>query len=100
MSAFHTLTVMSALHVTTIVAGYASAVAIGTLGLARRRQLRHAWILLLVPVYWGALSLAAWRALWQLLRDPYRWEKTAHGLSRRSKLFRLAQRRLIQERSL
>jgi cellulose synthase/poly-beta-1,6-N-acetylglucosamine synthase-like glycosyltransferase len=80
------------LHVTTIVAGYASAVAIGTLGLARRRQLRHAWILPLVPVYWGALSLAAWRALWQLLRDPYRWEKTAHGLSRRSKPFRLAQR--------
>jgi hypothetical protein len=80
------------LHITTIVAGYASAVAIGTLGLARRRQLRHAWILLFVPVYWGVLSLAAWRALWQLLRDPYRWEKTAHGVSRRSKLFRMAQR--------
>lgn len=83
------------LHATTIVAGYASAVLIGMLGLKRRRQLRHAWILALVPIYWSLLSLAAWRALWQLLRDPYRWEKTAHGLSRRSKLFRLAQRGLV-----
>jgi hypothetical protein len=32
------------------------------------------------------LSLAAWRALFQLLRDPYRWEKTEHGLARTSRL--------------
>lgn len=83
------------LHLTAIAAGYLSAIAIGTVGLARRRQLRHAWILLLAPVYWMALSLAAWRALWQLLRDPYRWEKTAHGMSRRSKALRLAQNRVI-----
>jgi glycosyltransferase XagB len=27
------------------------------------------------------LSAAAYRALWQLLRDPFLWEKTPHGLS-------------------
>jgi hypothetical protein len=32
------------------------------------------------------LSLAAWRALLQLVRDPYHWEKTEHGLARTSQL--------------
>ena len=37
--------------------------------------------LMLVPVYWIAMSWAAWRALWQLQREPSKWEKTPHGLS-------------------
>jgi glycosyltransferase XagB len=32
--------------------------------------------------YWVLLSAAAYRALWQLLRNPFLWEKTPHGLSR------------------
>ena len=71
------------LHLITIIAGFASTIAIGLTGLARRGQLRHGWILLLTPLYWGCLSIAAWRALIQLLSNPYRWEKTEHGLSRR-----------------
>jgi len=31
--------------------------------------------------YWVMISAAAYRALWQLLRDPFHWEKTEHGLS-------------------
>ncbi|MGA8612245.1 MAG: glycosyltransferase family 2 protein [Xanthobacteraceae bacterium] len=31
--------------------------------------------------YWVLISLASYRALWQLLRDPFLWEKTEHGLS-------------------
>lgn len=31
------------------------------------------------PIYWLLISLAAYRALWQLIRDPFRWEKTPHG---------------------
>jgi cellulose synthase/poly-beta-1,6-N-acetylglucosamine synthase-like glycosyltransferase len=31
--------------------------------------------------YWVLLSVAAYRALWQLLRNPFLWEKTPHGLS-------------------
>ena len=27
--------------------------------------------------YWVMISIAAYRALWQLLRDPFYWEKTA-----------------------
>jgi glycosyltransferase XagB len=52
------------------------------MSLARRGQLRQGWILALTPVYWACLSMAAWRALYQLLTEPYRWEKTEHGLSR------------------
>lgn len=37
------------------------------------------WItFLLTPVYWVLISLAAWRALWKLYREPYHWEKTHH----------------------
>ncbi len=31
-----------------------------------------------IPIYWVLISLAAWRALWQLVRRPHLWEKTPH----------------------
>jgi glycosyltransferase XagB len=34
--------------------------------------------------YWVLISVAAYRGLWQLIRDPFFWEKTQHGLSRHS----------------
>ena len=37
--------------------------------------------LLLMPIYWMMMSLAAIRALAQLLVSPWHWEKTTHGLS-------------------
>jgi hypothetical protein len=69
----------------TLLAGYLISAALGLIGLARRRLLGCAWVLLLIPVYWLLLSLAAWRALLQFLCDPYRWEKTEHGLARTSR---------------
>jgi cellulose synthase/poly-beta-1,6-N-acetylglucosamine synthase-like glycosyltransferase len=45
---------------------------------------RHGWRIaayaLLNPFYWFLHSFAAWRALYQLIRSPFRWEKTPHGL--------------------
>jgi len=35
---------------------------------------------LLVPLYWLLMSVAALRALIQLITDPSHWEKTEHGL--------------------
>lgn len=69
------------LHALAIAAGYASTVMIGLMGLARRRQLRRSWVLIFTPIYWALLSVAAWRALYQLFKEPYRWEKTEHGLA-------------------
>src|SRR4051794_3839998 len=50
----------------TLVAGYLISALLGLIGLARRRLLGCAWVLLLIPLYWLLLSLAAWRALFQL----------------------------------
>jgi cellulose synthase/poly-beta-1,6-N-acetylglucosamine synthase-like glycosyltransferase len=72
---------LAPLHIATVTAGFASTVLIGLMGLARRGRLRSGWILAATPFYWACLSIAAWRALWQLWRDPYRWEKTEHGLT-------------------
>jgi cellulose synthase/poly-beta-1,6-N-acetylglucosamine synthase-like glycosyltransferase len=81
-----TVQVLFGFGAVTLVSGYLISAALGLIGLARRRLLGCAWVLLLMPVYWLLLSLAAWRALFQLLRDPYRWEKTEHGLARTSRL--------------
>ncbi len=48
---------------------------------------RRGWVdlspyALLVPFYWLLISAAAYRALWQLVRNPWHWEKTPHGTSR------------------
>ncbi len=69
-----------------LLTGYASTIAPNAVGLRRRRLFAHAWVLALTPVYWLLLSLAAWRALFQLIYDPQRWEKTEHGLARTSRL--------------
>ena len=34
--------------------------------------------ILAVPPYWALLSIAAWRALYQIFRTPHQWEKTPH----------------------
>ncbi|MET0707871.1 MAG: glycosyltransferase family 2 protein [Tardiphaga sp.] len=64
-------------------AGIASTVTLGLLGLSRRSRLREGWILLLTAPYWFCLSIAAWRAVFQYIWNPYHWEKTEHGVARR-----------------
>ena len=46
----------------------------------KKRQLKLLPLIPLMPIYWLGISLATWRALWQFMWDPYRWEKTKHGL--------------------
>ena len=36
---------------------------------------------LLSPIYWVLMSIASWKALWQLIVRPHYWEKTVHGLN-------------------
>jgi glycosyltransferase XagB len=35
---------------------------------------------LMMPLYWLMMSMAAIKALWQLVLNPFHWEKTQHGL--------------------
>ena len=60
-----------------LIAGYLSAVALGRAALRHRRHSIGAWIWW-VPVYWLAISIAAYRAIFQLVAAPYHWEKTEH----------------------
>jgi cellulose synthase/poly-beta-1,6-N-acetylglucosamine synthase-like glycosyltransferase len=51
--------------------------------------IRRGWLDLIpysltVLGYWVLISIAAYKGLWQLLRDPFYWEKTQHGVSRYS----------------
>ncbi len=62
--------VLAALCGGALVAGYLTSATLGLIGLKRRGLLRQAWVLLLMPLHWLLLSVAAWRALWQLVRDP------------------------------
>ena len=64
-----------------VVVGYLTSAFLGWLGLLGRGLLSTARILLLTPLHWLLLSLAAWRALYQLVFAPYAWEKTEHGLA-------------------
>ncbi|HEX2016975.1 MAG TPA: glycosyltransferase [Solirubrobacteraceae bacterium] len=40
---------------------------------------------LLSPLYWGLMSIAAWKGFLQLFYRPFYWEKTVHGLDTESR---------------
>ncbi len=61
-----------------IACGYLSFLLLGWRTLALREKLGFWKIVLFTPVYWTMMSLAAWRAAWQLWRTPHLWEKTPH----------------------
>ena len=61
-------------------AGNFAFVYLGALGCYRRRYWDLVKYALLMPFYWLFMSYSAWRAFFQFFGDPYRWEKTKHGL--------------------
>jgi cellulose synthase/poly-beta-1,6-N-acetylglucosamine synthase-like glycosyltransferase len=88
--------ILAALYGINIAIGYLTSAFIGWHGLRRRGQTAVARVLFLTPLHWLLLSLAAWRALYQLLFAPYRWEKTEHGLARTSQRSTKLLRALLQ----
>ncbi|MFN8052144.1 MAG: glycosyltransferase [Acidimicrobiales bacterium] len=64
-----------------LVAGNLSMIYLGVITLLQTR--RHDHLLgaaLLSPLYWVLISIAAVRAVVQLVIDPFHWEKTQHGI--------------------
>lgn len=61
-----------------LVIGYLSAMLVGAVAVVKRGRLRLVFTALSMPVYWLLISVAAYRALLQLVRTPYLWEKTDH----------------------
>ncbi|HBF33388.1 TPA: glycosyl transferase [Candidatus Sumerlaeota bacterium] len=54
---------------------------LGMLGCCARRYYDLVKWALLLPPYWAMVSIASWKAAWQLIVKPHYWEKTKHGLS-------------------
>jgi hypothetical protein len=64
-----------------LVTGYLAAMALGLVAVRRRAHFELVKQIPLMPVYWLAISLAAYRALWKFVTARFHWEKTEHGLA-------------------
>ncbi len=49
------------------------------IGVAKKEQWTLMKFVLLIPIYWLMISVAAFIALYQLIFKPHYWEKTVHG---------------------
>ena len=72
--------IVGAIALANLVLGYLAAIVVGVVSV-RRRGHRLTLSALFMPLYWLLISVAAYRALWQLYQDPHLWEKTPHGMS-------------------
>ena len=61
--------------------GFLASMALSLIAL-RQTGLRFIAQIPFLPVYWLMISFAAYRALFQLVIDPFHWEKTEHGVSK------------------
>jgi cellulose synthase/poly-beta-1,6-N-acetylglucosamine synthase-like glycosyltransferase len=64
--------------VASIVIGYGAFLGLGHVTLSRHERRQFWKVALLMPAYWLLLSVAAWRALYELYRRPHQWNKTRH----------------------
>ena len=64
------------------IAGLLATFAPALAGIARRRLWRLLPWMLLLPLYQVLVSVAAYRALWELVRAPHQWNKTQHGTAK------------------
>lgn len=48
----------------------------------KRKQYDAVPCAIVMPIYWALISIASWRGLIQLIRKPFYWDKTSHGLSK------------------
>jgi glycosyltransferase XagB len=65
-----------------LLAGNGALVFLNMLAPIRRGWLEHIPYSLTAFGYWMIISVATYRGLWQLLRNPFYWEKTQHGVSK------------------
>ncbi len=72
---------VTAFNTFSLIFGNTTMIILSLMSVRRRRQWSLAGYAVFNPVFWLLHSVAAWRALWQMLRTPSEWEKTPHGLS-------------------
>jgi glycosyltransferase XagB len=52
------------------------------MGAYKRGYYRLLFYAFTAPAYWALMSIAAYKGLWQLVHNPFYWEKTQHGISK------------------
>lgn len=70
---------LTAADVSLLAIGWLGATAAAAVGVRRAGGELRMRDLLMMPLYWPLLSLAAAHALWQLVRCPHHWDKTRHA---------------------
>lgn len=66
------------------VAGNTLMVYVNMLAVFKRRYYELILFALFNPLYWLMHSISAYKGLWQLVYNPFFWEKTNHGLTKMS----------------
>lgn len=75
-------TLAQALYMGLFICGLGVMLHSGAEALHRKRLSGWHLTIATMPLYWLLASVAAWLAIWQLLFNPFHWNKTVHGLSR------------------
>jgi cellulose synthase/poly-beta-1,6-N-acetylglucosamine synthase-like glycosyltransferase len=61
-----------------ILGSYATFLVLGTAAMIEHEKRQIGWRWIMVPFYWMLVSLAAWRAVFELRSNPFFWHKTPH----------------------
>lgn len=69
------------LSVVNLLAGNGIFIYLNLVGAFKRKNFRLIPWGVTIPVYWLMMSVAGYKGLWQLIHDPFFWEKTEHGLT-------------------
>ncbi|MBB3315080.1 cellulose synthase/poly-beta-1,6-N-acetylglucosamine synthase-like glycosyltransferase [Rhizobium sp. BK181] len=66
------------LDLANMAASYGLFLLLGSVVMLREEKRSVGWRWLYVPLYWMMISVASWRALFELPRKPFFWDKTPH----------------------
>ncbi|MBC2771588.1 glycosyltransferase [Rhizobium sp. AQ_MP] len=75
-------TMMLAMDIFNILGSYAIFFVLGATPMTKNEKADVGWKWMTIPVYWMAVSLAAWKAVVELRLKPFHWNKTPHRPSR------------------
>lgn len=79
-------TLEAAVGLNLLAAGFVAITAPAITALRRRGWLARLWPFVgVLPLYFALMTVAAWRGLYELALQPFRWNKTEHGLARTSR---------------
>ncbi len=62
--------------------GNLSYLSIYVIACVKLKNYRYIPYALAMPFYWVLVSIASWRGFIQLIRNPFYWDKTSHGMSK------------------